>query len=166
MKDADKQKPPIDTAKLESGRCSEGHSFLPFELKELQRSFVKNSTGFDGATVEQAIENSWDGLLSHFAGPNIRHKVRHPLFLAIRFRTVLIILHDTVRFSEENEDSPRSFICVRGFLLRCKRDLTAELGHGEFLPAPPLQISSPSAASRSWTAPHMLGARSSKHSES
>jgi hypothetical protein len=101
-KDTDKQKAPIDNARLEFGRCSEGHSFLPFESKELHRSFAKKSKRPVGTTVEQPIGNSWDGLLSHFAAPNIRHKVRHPLFLAMRFRNVRVLLRDALRFSEEN----------------------------------------------------------------
>jgi hypothetical protein len=73
-------------------------------------------------------------LLNYFAAPNIRHKVRHPLFLAIRFSNVLVILRDALRFPDENEDALRSFICSCGFPLRCTRDPAVDLGHGEFLP--------------------------------
>jgi hypothetical protein len=102
----------------------------------LNCSFVKKSTGSDGATSEQLIENSWDGLLGHFAAPNIQLKVCHPVFLAMRFICVCVILRDALRFSGENEDSLRSFNCVRCFPLRCERDLAVERGHGEFLPPP------------------------------
>lgn len=133
-KNADKQKSAIDKKRLLSGRWSEGYSFIPFDPKELHRTFVKKVTGPDGKTVEQVIDNSWEGLLNYFAAPNIRHKVRHPLFLAIRFSHVLTILRDSLRFPVEDEDALRSFICSCGFPLGCERDPAVDIGHGEFLP--------------------------------
>jgi hypothetical protein len=77
-----------------------------------------------------------DGLLGYFAATNIQPKVRHPLFLAVPFTSVLVIHRDALQFSGEN-DSLRFFICVRGFLLRCERDLAVvNLDTASFCPAP------------------------------
>lgn len=133
-KNADKKRKAIDKGAIESGRWSEGYSFVPFEPKELQRTFVKKVTDGAGNLLEERIDNSWVGLLRYFQAPNIRFKVRHPLFLAIRFSNVLVILRDALRFPDESENALRSFICSCGFPLNCSRDPAVDIGHGEFLP--------------------------------
>lgn len=132
-KNADKKRKTIDKTSLESGRWSEGYSFVPFDPRELSRKFVKKVTNSHGQLVEEEIDNSWEGLLRYFQAPNIRFKVRHPLFLAIRFSNVLVILRDALRFPDENEMALRSFICSCGFPLNCSRDPAVSIGHGEFL---------------------------------
>ncbi|KAI0565590.1 hemerythrin-like protein [Gracilaria domingensis] len=117
-----------------SGRWSEGYSFIPFDPKELDRKFIKKAVNSEGVMVEKEITNSWEGLLAYFQAPNIRFKIRHPLFLAIRFSNVLVILRDSLRFPQESEEALRSFICSCGFPLNCKRDPAVKIGHGEFLP--------------------------------
>lgn len=133
-KNADKKRKAIDREAMMSGRWSEGYSFVPFEPKELDRKFIKKATNSQGVLVEKEITNSWEGLLAYFQAPNIRFKIRHPLFLAIRFSKVLVILRDALRFPQESEDALRSFICSCGFPLHCKRDPAVKIGHGEFLP--------------------------------
>lgn len=132
-KNADKKRKTIDKSSLESGRWSEGYSFVPFDPRELARTFVKKVTNSHGQLVEEQIDNSWEGLLRYFQAPNIRFKVRHPLFLAIRFSNVLVILRDALRFPNENEMALRSFICSCGFPMNCVRDPAVNIGHGEFL---------------------------------
>lgn len=133
-KNADKKRKVVDRDALMSGRWSEGYSFVPFPPKELERKFIKKTTNAKGVLVEEEITNSWEGLLAYFQAPNIRFKIRHPLFLAIRFSRVLVILRDSLRFPLESEDALRSFICSCGFPLNCKRDPAVMIGHGEFLP--------------------------------
>lgn len=133
-KNADKKRKTVDREAMMSGRWSEGYSFVPFEPKELDRTFIKKATNTDGILVEEEITNSWEGLLAYFQAPNIRFKIRHPLFLAIRFSNVLVILRDALRFPQENEEALRSFICSCGFPLNCVRDPAVKIGHGEFLP--------------------------------
>lgn len=133
-KNADKKRKVIDREAMMSGRWSEGYSFVPFPPKELDRKFIKKTTNADGVLVEEEITNSWEGLLAYFQAPNIRFKIRHPLFLAIRFSNILVILRDSLRFPQENEDALRSFICSCGFPLNCVRDPAVMIGHGEFLP--------------------------------
>lgn len=133
-KNADKKRKVVDRDALMSGRWSEGYSFVPFPPKELERKFIKKTTNAKGVLVEEEITNTWEGLLAYFQAPNIRFKIRHPLFLAIRFSNVLVILRDSLRFPLESEDALRSFICSCGFPLNCKRDPAVMIGHGEFLP--------------------------------
>lgn len=133
-KNADKKRKAIDREAIMTGRWSEGYSFVPFEPKELERTFIKKTTNAGGILIEEEITNSWDGLLAYFQAPNIRFKIRHPLFLAIRFSNVLVILRDALRFPQESEEALRSFICSCGFPLNCKRDPAVKIGHGEFLP--------------------------------
>lgn len=133
-KNADKKRKAIDKTAMEEGRWSEGYSFVPFNPKELDKQFVKKITDGHGNLIEEIIDNSWQGLLSYFQAPNIRFKVRHPLFLAIRFSNVLCILRDSFRFPDESENALRSFICSCGFPLSCVTDPAVALGHGDFLP--------------------------------
>jgi len=35
--------------------------------------------------IETVIGNNFQGLCDYFAAPNIRRKIRHPIFLAIKF---------------------------------------------------------------------------------
>lgn len=132
-KNADKKRKAIDKTALETGRWSEGYSFVPFEPKELSRKFVKKVTNSEGQRIVEEITNSWLGLLNYMDAPNIRFKVRHPLFLAIRFSNVLVILRDALRFPDENEEALRSFICSCGFPLNCVRDPAVAIPGG-FLP--------------------------------
>lgn len=133
-KNADKKRKTVDREAMMAGRWSEGYSFIPFEPKELDRTFIKKATNSEGILVEEPITNSWEGLLAYFQAPNIRFKIRHPLFLAIRFSNVLVILRDALRFPQESEEALRSFICSCGFPLNCTRDPAVKIGHGEFLP--------------------------------
>lgn len=132
-KNADKKRKAIDKATLESGKWAQGYSFIPFDPATLSRQFVKKVTNGEGQLIEEPIDNSWNGLLRYFQAPNIRFKVRHPLFLAIRFSNVLVILRDALRFPEEDQRALRSFICSCGFPLNCIRDQAVHIGHGEFL---------------------------------
>lgn len=133
-KNADKKRKAVDRDAMMAGRWSEGYSFVPFDPKELDRVFIKKATNSEGVLMEEPITNSWEGLLAYFQAPNIRFKIRHPLFLAIRFSNVLVILRDALRFPQESEEALRSFICSCGFPLNCKRDPAVKIGHGEFLP--------------------------------
>lgn len=133
-KNADKKRKVVDREAMMSGRWSEGYSFIPFQPKELDRTFIKKATNSEGVLIEEEITNSWEGLLAYFQAPNIRFKIRHPLFLAIRFSNVLVVLRDALRFPQESEEALRSFVCSCGFPLNCKRDPAVKIGHGEFLP--------------------------------
>lgn len=132
-KNADKKRKAESTRN--TGRWSEGYDFAPFDPSEFNRVFVKKINDHQGHTTEEPIDNSWQGLLRYFQAPNIRFKCRHPLFLAVRFSNVLVILRDRFRWPDpSSEETLRSFICSCGFPIHCKRDDPVNIGHGEFLP--------------------------------
>ena len=37
----------------------------------------------------EVITNSLEGLINYFSAPNIRHKVKHPLFLCYKFSSCI-----------------------------------------------------------------------------
>ena len=132
-KNADKKRKREETRR--PGEWSEGYDFIPFDPSEFTRDFVKKTNDHHGHTTEESIDNSWEGLLRYFQAPNIRFKCRHPLFLAVRFSNVLIILRDKFRWPDpSSEDTIRSFVCSCGFPLNCIKDDPVSIGHGEFLP--------------------------------
>lgn len=132
-KNADKKRKKEESRR--PGEWSEGYDFIPFDPSEFSRTFVKKTNDHHGHTSEEPIDNSWRGLLRYFQAPNIRFKCRHPLFLAIRFSNVLVILRDRFRWPDpSSEDTIRSFVCSCGFPLNCIRDDPVSIGHGEFLP--------------------------------
>ncbi len=49
-------------------------------------------------TVEIPISNNYQGLYDYFTAPNIRHKVRHPVFLAIKFSQCVRLFYNVVAF--------------------------------------------------------------------
>ena len=65
-----------------------------FEPEKLKKNFIKreNKKNFG---MEEEIENSSSGLAHYFSAPNIRNKVKHPLFLAIKFSNVVKIYYNS-----------------------------------------------------------------------
>ena len=53
--------------------------------------------------MEQEIEikNDSEGFYNYLTAPNIRHKVKHPLFLAIRFSSCASIYYNTEKMPRE-----------------------------------------------------------------
>ena len=60
--------------------------------------------------MEQEIEikNDSEGFYNYLTAPNIRHKVKHPLFLAIRFSNCASIYYNTQKFPRE-EATPTGY---------------------------------------------------------
>lgn len=56
----------------------------PFGYENIEREFIKreNKSKIDS---EVLIKNDAEGFYSYITAPNIRHKVKHPVFLAIKF---------------------------------------------------------------------------------
>jgi len=50
----------------------------------LDKSFIKRDSKIK-FSPEEEISNTIEGFINYFSAPNIRHKVKHPLFLAIKF---------------------------------------------------------------------------------
>jgi len=45
--------------------------------------------------IEIPISNDFDGLFNYLTAPNIRHKVKHPLFLCIKFSNCIKLYYNT-----------------------------------------------------------------------
>jgi len=52
--------------------------------------------------IEIPINNDFQGLFDYFTAPNIRHKVRHPIFLAIKFSNCVKFYYNSLRFKSPN----------------------------------------------------------------
>jgi len=103
--------------------------------KELANKTVVVEQG-NQQTVKFLIENDWSGLRNYLKALNIRHKVRHPILLGVRFSSVLAFMYDSKKLTQEtltNSDasptsSPtanyqenliHSLFCATGFPRRC-----------------------------------------------
>lgn len=56
----------------------------PFMPDNLEKSYIKRENKKKNDT-EIRIANNSEGLFNYLTAPNIRHKVKHPLFLALKF---------------------------------------------------------------------------------
>jgi hypothetical protein len=56
----------------------------PFHPENLDKMFIKRENKKKN-DVEIQILNEFEGLFNYLTAPNIRHKVKHPLFLCIKF---------------------------------------------------------------------------------
>lgn len=56
----------------------------PFLPENLDKIFIKRENKKKNDTEIKIINDS-EGLFNYLTAPNIRHKVKHPLFLALKF---------------------------------------------------------------------------------
>lgn len=77
--------------------------FDPFPPCTLEKQFknIKPSNS-------ELIRNSIDGLINYFSAPNIRHKVKHPLFLAMKFSNCIKLYLNSLNFSLDQDVPPAS----------------------------------------------------------
>eukprot|EP00181_Compsopogon_caeruleus_P006350 CAMPEP_0184688546 /NCGR_PEP_ID=MMETSP0312-20130426/30158_1 /TAXON_ID=31354 /ORGANISM="Compsopogon coeruleus, Strain SAG 36.94" /LENGTH=643 /DNA_ID=CAMNT_0027145795 /DNA_START=388 /DNA_END=2319 /DNA_ORIENTATION=- len=94
--------------------------FEPFSPELFEKKFVKKVSDHNGHTIEDAIDNSAQGLANYFQAPNIRHKSRHPIFLAVRFSQVLCLMRDVSAFLVPNEKALRALFCACGIPPNCQ----------------------------------------------
>lgn len=74
------------------------NSFVePFSPDQLDKEFIKRESKIK-AEQEIEIKNDSEGFYNYLTAPNIRHKVKHPLFLAIRFSNCASIYYNTEKF--------------------------------------------------------------------
>lgn len=93
--------PPIFVDSRKSARDSQimlekkMSSFVePFLPENLDRAFIKRENKKKNDT-EIKIFNNLDGLFNYLTAPNIRHKVKHPLFLALKFSHCVKLYYNT-----------------------------------------------------------------------
>ena len=73
----------------------------PFYPDNFTKKFVKRETK-KKESIEEDIKNSIDGLYSYLTAPNIRHKVKHPIFLCVKFSNCISLYYNVNEVTEEN----------------------------------------------------------------
>lgn len=68
-----------------------------FPTNSLTTKYVKR-VNKDHKTMETEINNDFQGLYDYFTAPNIRRKIRHPIFLAIKFSSCVKFFYNTSVF--------------------------------------------------------------------
>jgi len=67
--------------------------FDPFPADTFEKTFIKRNTKLN-ESKEEIIENSLGGLSQYFTAPNIRNKVKHPVFLAAKFSNCVRLFYN------------------------------------------------------------------------
>uniref|UniRef100_A0A7S0J8P1 Uncharacterized protein n=1 Tax=Calcidiscus leptoporus TaxID=127549 RepID=A0A7S0J8P1_9EUKA len=82
---------------------------MPFPPALLERKLEKAH----GKAARQTIDNSIDGLRAYLSALNIRNKIKHPLFLVLRFSACVGLLYDTeaVLNPAVDDDAFRKMMC-------------------------------------------------------
>lgn len=66
----------------------------PFLPENLEKIFIKRENKRKN-DVEIQICNDLEGLFNYLTAPNIRHKVKHPLFLSMKFSKCVKLLYNS-----------------------------------------------------------------------
>ncbi len=72
-----------------------------FSLELLNADYCKRVSK-DKRMAEVAINNDVDGLCSYLTAPNIRNKIRHPLFLTLKFSSCVFLYYSGTHFQHDN----------------------------------------------------------------
>lgn len=64
-----------------------------FSIESLVKDYVKKEKK-NFQIVEETIENDLKGLYNYLTAPNIREKVKNPLFLALKFHKCVKMFYD------------------------------------------------------------------------
>lgn len=70
---------------------------------------------------EERITPDIFGLINYFSAPNIRNKIRHPLFLALKFSECISIFYNPKKVGEADQ---------RSIAVRLHKDLQQEFSFG------------------------------------
>lgn len=73
----------------------------PFSPDCLEKMFIKRENKKKNDT-EIKIFNDQEGFFNYLTAPNIRHKVKHPVFLALKFYSVVKLFYNSNVYVEEN----------------------------------------------------------------
>lgn len=71
----------------------------PFLPESLDKILIKREAKGRNTEGELEIENNIDGLFNYLTAPNIRHKVKHPIFLLIKFSDTVSLFFNSQQFS-------------------------------------------------------------------
>lgn len=65
----------------------------PFQPDNLDKPYIKRENKKKSDT-EIKINNDAEGLFNYLTAPNIRHKVKHPLFLCLKFSSTVKLYYN------------------------------------------------------------------------
>ena len=78
------------------------NSFVqPFPPESLNKEFIKRENK-KKSDLEININDDKEGLFNYLTAPNIRHKVKHPLFMAIKFSVSCQLYYNNTLIEEQN----------------------------------------------------------------
>lgn len=90
--------PPIFVDSRRSARDYQEKKFSsfvePFGYDNIEKEFIKRENKSKSES-EIVIRNDPEGFYNYITAPNIRHKVKHPVFLAIKFSNCVRIYYNT-----------------------------------------------------------------------
>lgn len=89
-----------------------------FSLDSLRRAYVKKEKK-NGVVIEKRIEDSLEGLYDYLTAPNIRDKVKNPMFVAARFPGCVDLFYDGDKIKEVSLFFP--YCCYLMILPRTQR---------------------------------------------
>ncbi|CAD8056269.1 unnamed protein product [Paramecium sonneborni] len=75
----------------------------PFLPENLDKEFVKKERKNQPKSLLK-VDNTIQGLINYFTAPNIRHKIKHPLFLAIKFDKCVKLYLNQQNFVKNSKD--------------------------------------------------------------
>ena len=73
----------------------------PFLPESLEKLFIKRENKRKN-DIEIQILNDFEGLFNYLTAPNIRHKVKHPLFLHLKFSNCVQLYVNNDLFQRNN----------------------------------------------------------------
>ena len=79
-----------------------------FNPKIIDLNFIKRNKSKDSQS--ELIDNSVKGFYNYFSAPNIRNKVKHPLFLAVKFSACISLYFDSEIRNTQSYDQVVSHI--------------------------------------------------------
>jgi hypothetical protein len=96
----DSRKSVRDAQKLNESKL---HLYIdPFSPDNFTKKFTKRETK-KKESIEEDIQDNVEGLYSYLTAPNIRHKVKHPIFLCCRFASCISLYYNTNELTEPNK---------------------------------------------------------------
>ncbi|CAD8113324.1 unnamed protein product [Paramecium sonneborni] len=115
------ESPPVfvDSRKSARDEHKQIQFIQPFEPKYLERNFCKKEKHFNDV-IQAPIENNENGLHNYLTAPNIRNKIKHPLFLALKFSKCMTIYH-------------LKTIITDNYLIEFQKQLKQKQGNSEYI---------------------------------
>lgn len=105
----------------------------PFLPENLEKIFIKRENKRKN-DIEIQIFNDLEGLFNYLTAPNIRHKVKHPLFLAMKFSKCVKLYYNSQTVKTESLED----------LMETLQKQLCEDNKGKKIQSPPTNISNES----------------------